>query len=90
MKKLKYLASLPDQCFPGQRGWEFLPEGYTGNRYGRVSCHLRKNDKVTADNRPLRNTAEEAIQDCLRYAREYGITGEFAIYTEEGWQIFNL
>jgi hypothetical protein len=36
MKNKKFKPSLPSQCFPGNKGWEFLPEGFTGNVYSRV------------------------------------------------------
>lgn len=87
-KELRYIGAYPAQCFPGQPGWEFLPKEYIGTHYGRVT--VKYTQYYAIDRRPARKTEQEAIRDCLAFARESGVSGQYAVQTENGWHFFTI
>ena len=88
-KELKYIGSYPAQSFPGKPGWEFLPKGYTGTHYGKVTAKFTQYFAI--DRRPARKTEQEAIKDCISFAKESGISGPYAIQKENAlWEIVTM
>ena len=97
MKKVKtYVGQRPQQCFPGKTGWNFLPEGFSGNRYATVTVKWTQYSEVGGRfaPTPCRKTATQAVEDCLKWAKEAQVNGQFAVCVRDGeekaWRIFTL
>lgn len=67
MKKRKFICLNPHPCFPGQYGWEHLPEGYTGKYYTWISSVITRYETHGHDRLPCRASVDQALQDARQF-----------------------
>lgn len=84
-KTIKFQCTLPQQCFPGRAGWEFLPAGYSGSYYAYVSQIYSKYNHHGHGGRKLFANAESAILDILPEMQSRGILEMAVRLPDKSW-----